>query len=533
MSSVEHRARSIMSDRPLGVKIGAALALMAIAALVTGLVSISKIRDLRDGQSELYQQNVQPIVVLGDIQRSFQGDRARIIQYGIADEATREELRADLTVRKAEVDELIAAYAPFAIGDEDWATFESGLSEFYAVSEGELFDAADAGQDEEFATLFQETIRPLLTSFVEPFNAETKTQEEQAAQRAADGEAAASSALVTIVLTLSIGIIASGLLGTWVTRSILRDLRRVREATERLAAGDLSSTTGVVTGDEVGQMAKSLDVAILDIRSLMESVTGSADAVAAASEELSASSLQIASSAEETSVQSGVVANAADEVSRNVETVSNGAHEMGAAIREISQSANDAARVAAQAVTTAAETTTQVSRLGISSREIGDVVKVITSIAEQTNLLALNATIEAARAGEAGKGFAVVASEVKELAQETARATENIASRVETIQTDTEGAVRAIDSISEIIASINEYQLAIASAVEEQTATTAEMSRSVAEAAGGTGQIAGNIGSVADAAASTTLAVSQTQQAIAELASMASGLRSQVGRFTY
>ena len=158
-------------------------------------------------------------------------------------------------------------------------------------------------------------------------------------------------------------------------------------------------------------------------------------------------------------------------------------------------------------------------------------VNVITSIAEQTNLPALNATIEAARAGESGKGFAVVASEVKDLAQETARATEDIARRVETIQGDTTGAVEAIGEISTIITSINDYQLTIASAVEEQTATTNEMSRNVSEASTGSGEIATNINGVATAAVTTTQAVNQTLSAIGELAQMAASLRVEISRF--
>jgi methyl-accepting chemotaxis protein len=206
---------------------------------------------------------------------------------------------------------------------------------------------------------------------------------------------------------------------------------------------------------------------------------------------------------------------------------------MGASIREISQNANEAARVAATAVAEAEATTITITKLGTSSQEIGAVVKAITSIAEQTNLLALNATIEAARAGEAGKGFAVVANEVKELAQETARATEDIARRVEAIQGDTAKAIQAIGGISTVIGSINDFQLTIASAVEEQTATTQEMSRSVQEAASGSGEIAMNITGVSSAADSTTQALSQTRVAVDELSRMASDLRTTVGRFTY
>jgi methyl-accepting chemotaxis protein len=204
---------------------------------------------------------------------------------------------------------------------------------------------------------------------------------------------------------------------------------------------------------------------------------------------------------------------------------------MSASIREIAQNANNAAEVAAEAVSAAEATNASVAKLGESSVEIGNVVKVITSIAEQTNLLALNATIEAARAGEAGKGFAVVANEVKDLAQETARATEDIARRVDTIQSDTTAAVVAIGEIGKIISRINDYQLTIASAVEEQTATTNEMNRNVSEAATGSVEIATNVSGVATAAQLTTEAVAETQRSTSDLARMSGDMRQLVGRF--
>jgi methyl-accepting chemotaxis protein len=258
---------------------------------------------------------------------------------------------------------------------------------------------------------------------------------------------------------------------------------------------------------------------------ILDAVNENANMLGSSAEELTAVSTQMASNASETSAQANVVSAASEQVSKNVQTVATGVEEMNAAIRDIAKNATESARVAEQAVTAAETANSTISKLDESSSEIGKVIKVITSIAEQTNLLALNATIEAARAGEAGKGFAVVANEVKELAKETARATEDISRRIEAIQTDTRGAVDSIQQISQVIATISDISNTIASAVEEQTATATEMSRNVGEAAKGTAEIAQNITTVAQTAQSTTQGASNSQQAASELARMASELQ--------
>jgi len=308
---------------------------------------------------------------------------------------------------------------------------------------------------------------------------------------------------------------------------------QVLDVVRAASAGDLTRELDLDKTDAIGQVADGLGTLLAMLRTSMGNIGETADALTVAAEQLTILSQGMGEGATLTSDRAASASGASVQVSASIQTVATAAEEMTASIREIAKNATDAATVATGAVGVASDAQSTVASLGESSAEIGQVIKVITSIAQQTNLLALNATIEAARAGDAGKGFAVVANEVKELAKETARATEDIGLKIEAIQSDTSGAVSAISEISEVIGRINDIQATIASAVEQQTATTNEIARSVTEAAGGANGIAEDVTQVASAASDTQQGAQNTLQSATELAAMAAELKQLVGQFRY
>jgi methyl-accepting chemotaxis protein len=333
---------------------------------------------------------------------------------------------------------------------------------------------------------------------------------------------------ITTLVALVLGIVSAILM----SRSISVTTQSVLNLAEAIADGDLTRDSLKVTStDELGDLTTAINKVNSNLKSMITGIGESAEHVASASEELSSTNQQITANSEETSTQANVVAQSAQQVNANLQGVSTGAEEMTSTIQSIASNAHEAATIASKAVQTAQAANATVGKLGESSAEIGEVIKVITSIAQQTKLLALNATIEAARAGEAGKGFAVVANEVKELARQTAKATEDISHKINAIQTDTNGAVEAISTIGSIINQVNDISGTIATAVEEQSATTNEMTRNVADAAKGSGEITQNIGGVAQAAQGTSTSAQESQKAANELAEMAARLRTLVEQF--
>ena len=510
-----------------------ALCLLVIAVGVSGLLEL---RAANNRLERMYVVNLQSTTNLGQLRADVQQATALaaklILRSPVAEVSN---VQAAIQRLDTEIDSTYATYTarPVAGTATDRTAFTTALRQYRDVRDNQLVPAAEANDFNAYLGAQNNYIEPLTSTMTIALDDMARI-EDVAAQ--SQMSAARHSADVSRYLTLGLvggALLIAIVLALSVSRSIARPLGQTVAVLEGLAEGRLDQRLQVTGRDEVGRMAGALNAALDRLTSTLRGISTNVTTLAASSAELTAVAGRMNSSAGRSASRAQAVSTASDEISVNINTVSAGAEEIGSSINEIARSTSSAADVAGQAVRAAGEAGGILQKLDVSSAQIVSVVKIITGIAAQTNLLALNATIEAARAGDAGKGFAVVAGEVKELAQETARATEDIRTRVAAIQTDSAAAVMAIGEIGAVIDQINATQTAIAAAVEEQTATTNEMSRNVGEVAVGSRDISANVAEVAEAAAETTGAAANTAEAADELARIAQELQESLSRFRY
>ena len=525
----------------LGARLGACFAV--VLALLGVVVAIGAIALQRQSESAGEMRDLQTLRGQVDEQKYYDGDISgwqvayawdvyRLSPQKAVDPASdnRKGFLADAELLKKLLTETRtdlmtgAEKATFARLQQSWASFFDYDTKIVAAfGQGKVSKGNDLILGPSYSVYYKivQDTQALVDSVAARAQKATKTAQSSAAA-ARDG----------MLIAFAVAVVAAIGLTLIVTRSVVRPAGRVIQALQSIAAGNLAVRLGDTGKDEIADMAGAVDTAAGGVREAMVEISDEAQKLAAAADTMYRVSGQIDGAVNTAYTQADLVAGTAGGVSGNVQTVAAGAEQMGASISEISRNAAEAAGVAASAVTAARDTSATINRLGESSAEIGTVVTTIQAIAAQTNLLALNATIEAARAGELGKGFAVVASEVKDLAQETARATEEIAQRIQSIQHETGEAVTAIDGISQIIEQISDYQTTIASAVEEQSATTAEMNRGVTEAADGASEIAHGISSVAQSTASSRDAAGEATRAAGDVHALAGRLRTAVDRFS-
>jgi len=508
-----------------------------VLALTTflGVFGLVKLAAVRATTVDMYTNWLASIRLLANMRNDAANMRRQQLHFGLTkDDQDRANTMRAITAAEEAFQKDSKDYEPTITGADEKAIYDKIQEAFkpYAESDLQLAQFYQQGKMTEAIDIALNKDKELYEKVSDSVQADIDFNNKGADAANQLSTDIYTSSRTMIIIALACCIAVGLALAIFIARLISRPVQEVGVVAKQIAGGDLTGKDiSVNSTDEIGTLGHDINVMHGNLKKVIVAITENAQQVAAASEEFSATSRQISANSEETTAQANVVSAATEEVNRSLHTVATAAEEMSVSVNEIAKNASEAAKVAGEALHTVTETNATIQKLGESSAEIGQVIKVITAIAQQTNLLALNATIEAARAGEAGKGFAVVANEVKELAKQTAKATEDISQRIASIQEETKGAVEAVEKISGVIGRVNEISTTIATAVEEQSAATSEISRNVTEAAKGSSEVAKNISGVAQAAQSTSTGANDSNKAAQALAEMSTSLRRLVSQF--
>jgi methyl-accepting chemotaxis protein len=507
--------------------------LMLVTATVLGVVALLALSGVASGGAAIYDRGVVPVTELGMLRADMKDVRIGILNYVTS---TTSELKAKHKGKKEAAEAAyakdLATYrthsidpATLQVMDDAWQEYLKVLPPLMEFGDKKDFDSYGSYRDAHAIAPSGAADAALLKL--------TAAEQKAAADRKAQAQREYTRSRTELLIVLGLaGVLAVGG-AVIVSLSIIQPLRRMRSALSRVVDGDLGVRLDPQGHDELSELGRSIDTMVGSLRETVSAVSDSAGHLHQESGRLQTVAAGMTVASEESAGLAGRAASAADDVSDVVQGMAANAQQFEASVAEIARSASAAAGVAAEAVAAAEAAAGSVATLSDSGREIGNVLKLITGIAEQTNLLALNATIEAARAGDAGKGFAVVAGEVKELAQETARATDDIARRIEVIQSDTGAAITAIDGIGTVIGRISDYQTVIASAVEEQSATAGGLAQGIQEASVRSSDIAGNVAGVAESATRVHAVAEEAEAASAQMSQVAGRLGELVQRFRF
>lgn len=523
----------LLNDKPVGFKISLIVALLGTVLLGTTTLSILKLVQLDSQIETIRSESLTRGSLLYDVEKGLLQERIDVLSHASAvGKPAKDVFEQALEKSRIYTDERVSLYLRSAPDKKkDFAKIETKIKEYRNMISGEYIQASLNDDMVRVGELRDFKAKTQVGEINDMLNDLVKQEESNANKIVSDAEKEVNKTTIELIIAVLLCLSVALVLSTSITRQITQSLKIVNGTISALAQGDLTKRSKLSHKDQIGVMGTKLDTAIDHIHESLDTVTQSTFVLSSSAEQMAAASTQVDALTSGVADRAESVNEEVQQINDNVENLAAAAEQMVSSIREISGNASSAAQVAYDAVNEMEGVDAKIAHLKDASQEIGEVVDMIAAVAKQTNLLALNANIEAARAGEAGKGFSVVADEVKKLAHETAQATQSISGRIKAIQESTTDISGSLDKVSGIITNINDYQTTIAAAVEEQTATTNEMTRNVHNSANSISTITNTVNRLAEDSRTASQGVAETKQAAGSLADTSNTLHSVVMTF--